>query len=196
MPLTVLQPALTHDLISLAAAKSALDITGSDQDAKLSAWISQASAAISTYAGRTFAAEKVEQVFRPANGTIGLVLERFPISTVHSIVEGDTTLTSTDYEADLVAGVLNRLWTSRYACWSTTVVTVTYTAGYETIPANLQRACIICLQHYRSGADRDPAIRSEAITDIETLQYFAPTGDALPIEAEALVRPFRVPKVG
>lgn len=194
--LTVIDAADSYDLVTLADAKSALDISGTDMDDKLAAWITQASSAISTYCGRVFAAETVEETFRPSHGCIGLVLSRYPVISITSITEGDQTLSSSDYEADSVSGVINRLWQDRYATWSNSKVVVTYQAGFEAIPESLERATIICLQYYRSADGRDPAIRSASITDIEMLQFFAPTGDALPIEAEALVRPFRMPKVG
>lgn len=191
--LTVLAPAASYDLVSLSDAKSALSITGSDQDAKIATWIDQASAAISTYCGRVFAVEQVEEVIRPSYGCVGLVLARFPVISIASIIEGEATLTSDDYEANLSSGTVDRIWSNRYACWSRDPVVVTYTAGFASIPADVQRACIVTLQHIQSNAGRDMTLRSSATTDILSESWFAPSSDALPPEVASLVAPYRVP---
>lgn len=193
MPLTVVEPALTHDLIGLDDAKAALDIAGDEQDTKIAGWIEQASAAINTHCGRVFPAEKVEETIRPNPNTVSLVLARFPITTIHSIVEGTTTLTADEYEADLQSGVIERLWSNRYACWSCDPVVVTYTAGFASIPADLQRACLVMLQHIQSNVGRDMTLKSSATTDILSESWFAPSSDALPPEVASLVAPYRVP---
>jgi hypothetical protein len=185
--LTVLNEAASYDLVSLSDAKAALDITGSDQDAKIAGWIEQASAAISTHCNRVFAAEKIEETFRPNHGCIGLVLARYPIVTITSITEGDEAF----YEADFKSGCVNRLYRDRYAAWSNDKITVVYEAGFDDIPADVQRAVIVFIQHIKSAEGRDPYLRSEAVTDIQSLSYFNPSSEVPPPEVASLIEPYR-----
>lgn len=189
--LTIIDAADSYDLVSLAGAKAALNVTGSSEDAKIAAWIEQASAAISTYCGRVFAVETVRETIRHNIMTTSLVLARFPIVEVHSVVEGTTTLTDDDYEVDAASGIVDRLFGKRSACWSPEAISIEYEAGFTSIPADLQRACIVFLTHIQSNAGRDMTLRSSATTDILSESWFEPSSDALPPEVASLAEPYR-----
>ena len=62
--LTVLTPATSRALTTLGTAKDELGISGTDDDARLSRWIDEASERIETYLGRVLASETVREIFR------------------------------------------------------------------------------------------------------------------------------------
>lgn len=157
--LTVLEPALTHDLTTLETVKDELSITGNEADVRLTRWIRETSGFIANWCNRTFGAETVSELWRASDrwnlhwhmGLFGgrqseaapvpLTLRRYPIVRMDSIVEySGAALPPTSYEYEAATGVLWRLsgdtTDSGAACgtrthWYATEILVTYTAGYD-----------------------------------------------------------------
>lgn len=154
MPLTVVTPAATVALTTLDAVKPGLDV-GDGDDAALTDLIGQASAAIVTYTGRTFGREVVQEVVRLHRPVTGIVLERAPVVSVSAVMEGAATLSTTDYEADLKAGIVRRLSSSGcYRTFDAGTVTVSYTAGWllpgedgRDLPADIEGAAVALVRH-------------------------------------------------
>lgn len=186
--LTVITPAESHDLATLAAVKSALGITGSAEDMTLAPLISRASAAISTYCNRVLIKETVREAFR---GSPMIMVSRYP-ATVTSITEDGTALNATLYEADSFTGIIDRL----SGRWGRSVV-VTYDSGYisDHLPGEIVQALILTVAHWRSQAGRDPLLRAEQTTDIERLEWQVGGAEGLPGSAQALLDPHRAPAV-
>ena len=62
--LTVLTPASSRALTTLANVKDEIDVTSDDSDARLERWIVEESERIETYLGRVLAQEVVQETFR------------------------------------------------------------------------------------------------------------------------------------
>ena len=91
-------------------------------------------AAVVDHCRRPFARETVRETFRsPGNG--GLLLGRSPVTAFASVIQGETTLTTDDFEYDAATGLLHRLAGLYRVCWSGEPVAVEYTAGF-TLPAD------------------------------------------------------------
>ena len=190
-------------LTTLATLKTELGITGSTHDTRLTALISQVSAAIETFCGRRFERRAVTDIFVPSPRTI--YLTAWPVVSVTSVTSGGTVLTTDDYVIDLDEGVIGqpvygvgfgspygyRLW------WDQ--VTVVYTGGYilpggvgANLPGDLERACLDLAARYYHGGGRDPALRSEVIPGVLEQSWSAvdsiPTVGGLPLDvARSLV---------
>lgn len=170
--LTVITPAATRDLVTLADVKNQFDITTRGEDAKLATWISQASAAVEAYCGDVYARETVSQTNRTRGYCgEGIILERSNISAINSVTENGVVLTGSDYELD--GRVLYRLSSDERSYWTGKVI-VEYVAGFSLagMPANVQRAVILTVGQYRIGTTRDPQIRSESGDGLGSTSYF------------------------
>lgn len=193
--LTIVDAADSPDLTTLAAVKAALGITGTEEDLTLPPLITNASAAVAMACNRTLVAETVEQIFRSSGGRRGLVLARYPVASITSIIEGGLTLSADDYELDSDSGLVERLIGDRHSCWSSGTITVTYVAGYDIdeVPADFVQAVVTLVAQYRSQAGRDPLLRAVDVVDIERLEYFPTTAAGLPAPVLALIEPHRKP---
>jgi uncharacterized phiE125 gp8 family phage protein len=173
--LTVTTPASSFDLTVLATVKDDLGITDRSEDDNLARWIKQASDAISKHCNRVFVQETVSETFWLKCRDDGLLLARYPVSSIASVVENDTTLDASDYEVAAESGVLKRLRNDREWCWPAGKIVVAYTAGYALVtdlPDGIERAAIALVNQYRYSADRDPQLRSEQTEGAGSSSYF------------------------
>ena len=173
--LTVTTPASNFDLTVLATVKDELGITDRREDDNLARWIKQASDAISKHCNRVFVQETVSETFRLKCRDDGLLLARYPVSGIASVVENDTTLDASDYEVTTESGVLKRLSSDREWCWPAGKIVVAYTAGYALVtdlPYGVERAAIALVKQYRYSAERDPLLRSEQVEGAGSSAYF------------------------
>lgn len=164
-------------LTTLATLKAELGITVSTYDTRLSGLIAQVSAAIETFCDRSFARRTVTDVFLQPKRT--LYLSAWPVTSVTSVTESGTVLTTDDYVIDTDQGIIvppvdgvgfgspcgyNRYWPN---------LTVIYVAGYllpadvgANLPADIERACLDLATRYYHGGSRDPALRSETVPGV------------------------------
>src|SRR4051812_48224477 len=102
--LTVVTPALSFALTRVDTVKAELGLTGSSEDDQIDDYIWQASSAITGYLGRVIAEETVTETFRFTAqeacrwDAIQLVLARYPVTDIDSVVAGGTALDEADYE--------------------------------------------------------------------------------------------------
>ncbi len=195
--LTVLTPASTRALTTLATVKDEIGITGDEADERLQRWIDEASERIETYLGRVLASETVRETFRLTGAPACLRLARRPVATIATIDVDGVTLASGQYEIDATAGLLHPVSGDRRVRWFGRTVIITYTAGYVSIgalPRPIETACLGLVRHRWAARDRDPMLRSLAIPGVVTEQYWVgATGDDgdMPPEIAALLDPFR-----
>lgn len=191
--ITVTTPATNSKLIDVAIVRNVLGIDGTGEDEALGAYIDRASDVISRHCKRVFGLETVVEQFRPDQCLAELILSRFPVVEITSIVEDGTTLAAADYEVNKANGCITRLHGDRPCYWSTLKIVATYSAGY-TLPAEapqaLQQACLQLVKAYYLGADRDPLIRSESVTPMSSASYFGGS-DYLPPDVIGLLGQFR-----
>jgi uncharacterized phiE125 gp8 family phage protein len=202
--LTVIDPADTHRLITLASIKSELQVSGGADDAFLTSLIDQASATARSWCRRTFAQETVSETVyldRPASP---IELTRYPVTEIASVTVAGTVLDPVEYEVEDDTGWLYRLDASggRCARFCGRVV-VEYTGGYtlpdtpqSTLPDDISRAAAVLVKGAYFARTRDPAIRSESVEGAGSFGYFSGTAGDLPPEVEGLLRPYRAPRIG
>lgn len=200
---TVTTAANSNDLTTKAKVKSELGITTTDEDVNIATWITQASAAVAVNCRRTFGLETLSEQFRLSSYINGrLQLSRFPVSTITSVTENDTLLTATDdYEFDAESGLVTRLSGDVPARWPWGKIVVVYSAGYDlldALPHPIERAVILLVKHYRSGATRDPMLKAEQTNVpgvLDERQEFWVGGiggqGGLPTEVSDLIAPYR-----
>lgn len=151
---------LSYALTNLADVKESLGIASSDTswDNLIIRMINKATLAIQNYTGRHFKAADYEDEEYNGNGINQLVLNQRPIISITTLNGRDTSLNESDfttvdselYFANDSAGVLD-LNFSTSGNWSK--YTVSYRAGYETIPDDLAEACAALAAYYVTNAD-------------------------------------------
>lgn len=191
--LTVTTAATNSRLVETAVVRAMLGIVGSGEDETLNQYIDRASDVISRHCKRVFGLEVVSEQFRLDTLQQELILARYPVVTLTSVVEDATTLTvSTDYEVDKAKGWVTRLHNDRPCWWPIGKVTVAYSAGY-TLPAGspqaLQQACLqlVTAQYHAKG--RDPALRSGDVPGVYSATYL--DIEHLPHDVRGLLAAFR-----
>jgi hypothetical protein len=116
--LTVLATATSDALTTLENAKEFLGVTDSKDDQFIDRLILRASRRITTYLGRPLVLQTY-QTLLPSQGSVNLLLPRYPIQTVLRLFDSSDTGSAqavTQYRVDREAGLLNR-----DAGWSWTV---------------------------------------------------------------------------
>ena len=173
---TVVTPATSYDLTVLATVKSELGIANNSEDENLLRWIRQASDVVSKYCNCVFAKETVSETFRRATTrSDDILLSRYPVSSIVSVVENGVTLATTDYEVRAESGLLTKLSNDEPACWSAGKIEVVYVAGYALLtdlPYGIERACLVLVSQYRFSAGRDPQTRSDSVEGIGASSVF------------------------
>ncbi len=183
--ITIVTPAATADLTTLANVKAWLNISGSSEDTFLQTLITAASAAIEAYLGHTVSQETISE-FLPGTGERNLVLTRAPISSITYIKLDGTILESTDYEIlDAKAGILLH----KYGVWTfdgyglglnynipqplsaRNNYEVRYVAGFATVPKDLEMAVISHIRTLYAARNRDTSIQSEAVSGVYSVTY-------------------------
>jgi len=185
--LIVITPASNKRLSTradLQAAVAGLSDTAADK------FLDRAGAMIEGYCGRVLVSETVRQTERGVS-TGALILDRWPVSSITSVIEDGTTLSASDYERD--GSFLFRLVSDARTNWVADKVVINYVAGYSTVPADLEQASQTLAVSLASSVGRDPTIRSESIPDVRNVSYLDPDagGGVLPESVVTLLYPYR-----
>jgi len=202
--LQILTPATTQNLTTLEVARVELGTAGTDE--QMTALIARASAACIRFCNRPrgFGRETLRQTERvrpwfsayPTETASGIALANELDPEIASVLDGDTTLAADEYY--LADGVLHRVAAgARYGwCWGGPVV-IEYAAGFvlpDTLPPDIEQACLSTMKAWHFGRGRDPYIRSQSAEGVGSVTYAtgpAESGGALPAEAGALLAPWR-----
>jgi hypothetical protein len=201
--ITVISAAPSHDLTVLDTLKGELGIKLSDKskDARLRGYIRQASGLISRACGRPFGLETVSERFLLDRTECedALVLTRRPVvGDITSVTEGtDSVLGADDFDLfDPEHGLLIRSPASSRAisAWSAQTITVVYSGGYQlldSLPDEIERACLRLATDYYRSAGRDSSVRSVDVPDVESISYAAPApASQLPDDVRGMLRPY------
>lgn len=142
---------LPYALTTLQDVKESLGIASSDLtwDNLIKRKINQATEIIEGYCGRRFKATNYTDEEYDGTWTDQLVLRNFPVISFtglsardSSLNQGDfDTINSEHYFVDNNSGIIDSVAGSFYGSYNRW--RVTYRAGYETIPSDLQEACAI-----------------------------------------------------
>ena len=179
-------------LTTVATCKTQLDIQSSDtsQDALLERFINSASEQVERYCGRKFALRSFVEV-RDGTRSNEMLLENWPVVSVTSVhvdtsraFGAESLLLASEYGVQ-APNILRR----HDAFWprGSMVVRVEYTAGYATIPADLEDACVMLVEHrYRMKNDRRLG-RTSSGKQGESISYT----ETWPQEVLDLLEPYR-----
>ena len=197
--LTVVTPATSNDLTTLAAVKQRLNIKNGDEDDNLRALISIASDVIATELNRVLGQEAVTEEFHSNPQGYGaegrdhfmsvfaqwgyqtLTLTRRPVVTVTSVLDESGSILDTSLYSVYTDTAFVRVSNSRTRTfvfdplWPHGKLTVNYTAGYASVsdvPLSLQHACVQQVMHYRSAASRDPFLKSRDVPGVLRNEYW------------------------
>lgn len=144
---------LSYALCSVSDVKELLGIASSDtsKDNLIKRKINQATELIEGYTGRRFKSTTYTDEVYDGSGTRELVLRNYPVSNL--TLKGrdgsennpsTSTVDTSQYFIDANSGILKAL-SSFYGTYDRWLVT--YTAGYTTIPYDLQEACATLAAH-------------------------------------------------
>lgn len=192
-----------YALCSLADLKAYLKISGNEQDTFLEGLVDSASGAIETFCGRKLKSRTYTDEKYDGDGTMSvLILKQYPVSMVDSLYDdpkgvfGSNTLVDPNsYRLYGEAGIIKLI--SGVFSAGTQNIKVTYTAGYVTIPYELNLACKILAADYYFKA---PAGKGRQ--GIKTERLAQGQGDIsfqqkeIPPEVVALLRPYRRKTIG
>lgn len=163
-------PVGPNDLVTLAQAYSWLGITSGSDDANLQFVISAYSQLIADWCSRTFVVSTFSEVY-DGHDNSRLMVRNYPIISISSLAINDLPVslaTSTsgpgfafnNRSVDLRGGAIFYRGISNVA--------ITYTAGLNPIPMDLQMACLEWLKvAYNDNRDRDPSVVSQRAGDTE-----------------------------
>lgn len=155
----IITPATSYGLVTLANFKIDAGITTDADDEYLERAILRASQAAATYCDRVFAVEMVADTFERMGCTTSLRLSRYPIIEVTAATADGVALTEgDDFRVDKQTGRIYPV--SGY--WSDPLV-ITYSAGLDPIPLDLQGAVGEMVKALQFNRSRDPSLRSENI---------------------------------
>lgn len=203
----VVTPAASMALVSLDAAKLALgiDAANTSQDAALTAQIESVSLAICNWCDRIFAVQTYRDQLRGACGNYGeaLVTRQYPIVVddggvpLVAVAEDGGAVDAAMLEVFPEQGAVYRLDASMVpSAWGSALIVVDYTAGFETIPAPVQGACLEWLTARHNAIGHDPALRSETIPDVITQVYgtsdSTSSATAMPAGVRDLLGPYKI----
>jgi hypothetical protein len=174
----VTDEASSYDLTTLTNVKQDLGITGTANDPALKRYISAVSGNVANYCNRVFAVETIEDRFLRSSSftdvTDLLQLSRCPVVEIASVTVDDAPLIAEqDYILNASVGQLIRIDAGGRQClWHGRTIVVSYDAGFETIPPDLEDAVIrVVTTRYRAKG-RDLSIRQESVQGIGERQFW------------------------
>jgi hypothetical protein len=140
-------------LTTLATVKEYLGLTGTGEDSLLNRLIDWATDFIHSYCGRTFPQGSYDEYY-DGDGTDTLLSHQFPIVSVNSLEVDGTVKDSTSFVLYAPLGII-RLKSGVFPRGKKNV-RLQYTAGYATIPKDLEQASIelVALKYYDRGRER------------------------------------------
>jgi hypothetical protein len=193
MALLVTEAEDNLQLLSAAELRVAAGLASDDtsQDAALATQGLRAAAALASACGvaragysddvgeapRTLKLETLSQTFRVKhnNQTDTLFLARWPVGEIVSVTAGSTLLTSDDYEVDVPEAALIRVSGDSTLYWPAGRITVEYSAGYETIPADLKSYASRLVSLYYQNDGEDPNEKSVDIPGVIKIDRWVDT---------------------
>lgn len=214
--LTNTTPATATDLTTLDVVKAQLNILSDDEDDILEAEIASTSAMICNYleiasandGSRTLGRETLVETIRRSQGGSrprsgdgrAIMLARYPVVSITSVVEDGTALVATDFELDGAKGLLTRLADDIVSDWTAMKVVVTYVAGWlmpgqvnRNLPTDIEDVAIGLIGAGRFARLRDPLVKGEEIPGVLRTDYWVGSigNGSMPPDLAAQLDPYR-----
>lgn len=173
---------LSYALCTVADVKETLgiDAGNTSKDNLIKRKINLATDAIETFCNlprdHHFKETTYTNEYYDGSGTDQLILRMRPVTTLSSFQYADspesdssyTNVESQDYSTDLGAGVVDMLYSQNR---NYNGYRVTYTAGYSTIPSDLQEACATLAAYYVENSATGTAVKRKREGGRE-IEYF------------------------
>ena len=205
---TVVTPAGSYNLTSLAVVKDELDVSGGASDDTLKRYLAWASAAISQACDRVFPVETVKDEVWPNRGTIQLSggldilqLSRWPLVSVTSITENSVLLVDgTDFRVDYKNGQVIRIDScGNVRSWPSYPLVAIFAGGFATIPGDIEDAVTRMTRNRFRAKGRDTYLVSESLPGVRDARWWIATGNEagnMPPDIADLIEGYRVPVIG
>lgn len=175
-------PLAPNALTTLAAVKSILKISAEQtkDDSILEDLINACSSVIENYCERKFKEQTYIDEEYDGTGRKHILLKQYPVKSIDNVKIDDVVLDPSEYRVKKSNGMLvkNYIWPL-----GDINVTVTYTAGYTEIPADLELACRFFIM---SIFKADVANFSTTFTD-----GFVFRADAIPVQVKFMLQPYK-----
>jgi hypothetical protein len=158
-----------------------IDLIDDTDDELIISLINSVSAAIQGYCRRNFKKTSYIEEEYDGKGLYGLYLHQYPVQSIESVTVNSTLLSPTDYKCKKKNGKLIR----NASVWpeGEINITVSYTAGFEKIPFDIELACKhLVLSYFKTD------ITSYSTTFSEGM-IIRPEG--LPSQVRMLLRPYK-----
>lgn len=128
-------------LVTLAAAKDALSITGTGTDDAINGLIAEASQQIELYCGTIFSKRSVTEIHHLEEGGTTIILAYAPALTLTSVTVQSQAQNAADYRLNGMYGMLRRV---DGACFDVGENVIVYDAGYlaANVPPAVTRAVL------------------------------------------------------
>lgn len=201
--------------VTLAEAKTHLNITSTVNDGELQGFIDAATEVIETYVGTVATGTTQTDTFvtdstnlwpyhygtwpRYTYGTRTIDLRHGPVQAVTSVsvssMDGANAVTmdASSYRLDPVLGTVTVIDGSAFG----PLVTVTYTAGRATVPATVRLAALILIQHLWETQRAGSELPSAPSPDFDETANpgFSNSGFIIPNRVHELLTPYLLPPV-
>lgn len=161
--------AAPYDLVTLATAKAWLGITSITDDANIQFAISAYSQLIASWCSRNFVSASYSDVY-DGHGGARLMTKNWPITAVSSLsvdgraITAATSVLGAGYQFNDRSVILNGC---DQFCRGLQNIQISYTAGFVTIPMDLQMACLEWMKSAYLSRMRDDGIISRRAGDTE-----------------------------
>jgi uncharacterized phiE125 gp8 family phage protein len=187
---------MSDDLTTWANAQSYIG-AGDDDETLVGGLITAASVMINNYCSRkllsrTYTADDTDDVFYDANNDKYILLTQYPVTAITGLYQdqdrefgADTEITSDEYVLNPDRGKITLTEDIFYK--GVQVVKCLYTAGYVTVPKDLEIACLIIVDYlYKGFSNHMWGVRSTGVDD-KRIDY----RDNIPVQARILLQPYR-----
>lgn len=201
---TVVTPATDRALVTLDDLREQLRIKPNDtaNDSWLTKVIGRTSRQAERYCNRVFVLQSYSDTFSgntSADNGEPLILSQAPVDpATFTITIDGAVLVTTDYGLDQYAGLVYRL--TEPMLWTSSVsLVVQYTAGFATIPDDVQQAVLDLCVMENSGRGRDPMLRAMETPGLGRQEFWVgglPGGSMIPQDIAALLNPYRRGLIG
>jgi hypothetical protein len=191
----VITPPSYRRLTTIDAAREVCGVTVNTSDGSIQRLIDQASSLIASFTHRDFGIQTVQESYvaptmwqgyvvwnQPSNyynmDPNPKVLRLNPVNSIVSVTEDGVALVGgDDYEVDLRAGLLYRLFSGLRGDWWRSVV-IQYVVGWNlpeeatpNLPADVESVCLALVRAAWFSRSRDPFLRTETTEGVGTVQY-------------------------
>jgi len=175
--------------VSLTDVRSHLNLSGQDvtRDAELTQFLLSATAAIEARVG-PLARRPVTEVHN--GGVSGILLRQPPALSITSVTENGSTVAGSGYTLSPGGGVVTRVNGYSRSVWTDGFnnVSITYTAGRTSIPADIRQAVLELVRHLWTTQRGQQGNRRQD-------EFIAGQGYSMPNRVLELIAPYELPGI-